>query len=134
MTSEDGWLKVKLDSAESNSDTWVWKDDLTESNRDSQWSNLEIKVLTGMDFMQGTDPNCFDAEGSPVSVRKRHVELCTQGGSTPQQCTPGEKFPANGEKKNPEISLGEDGLGEEIARPLLVKNLNGNSNDNQRDL
>jgi hypothetical protein len=77
MTSEDGWLKVKLDSAESNSDTWVWKDDLTESNRDSQWSNLEIKVSTGRDVMQRTNPNCFDAEGSPVSVLKRPVELCT---------------------------------------------------------
>jgi hypothetical protein len=82
MTSEDGWLKVKLDRAESNRDTWVCREVLTDANKDIQWSNLEIKVPTRIDVIQVTDANlCSEAERlrSPVLVIRKNfpVKFCT---------------------------------------------------------
>ncbi len=58
MTGNDGWLRCKFDRAESNRDTWVCREDLTDVNEDIQWSNLEIKVATGIDVIQVTSANC----------------------------------------------------------------------------
>jgi len=47
----DGWLRFKMDSAESSRVTWLWKEDLTCSREDNQWSSLEIKDSTELDVM-----------------------------------------------------------------------------------
>jgi hypothetical protein len=57
MTVEDGWVRCKLDRAESNRDTWVCKEDLTEVNEEIQCSNSESKVATGIDVIQVTGAN-----------------------------------------------------------------------------
>jgi hypothetical protein len=56
MTGEDGWLRCKLDRAESNRDTWVCREDLTVV-KDIQYSNSEINVATRIDVIQVTGAN-----------------------------------------------------------------------------